>query len=128
MVGRQAKGGQRERNAGEAAWSGGSSNRAAVRLAEAMSPRGGGRSGGERGHGAGGTSVAESEREREREREDARGWRRGVRRKTMRERDGLVVVGTRATKRVTHTRARPARRGVRACERERACAVSRMYG
>lgn len=106
VVGRQAKGGQRERNAGEAAWSGGSSNRAAVRLAEAMSPRGGGRSGGERGHGAGGTSVAESERERER---DARGWRRGVRQRAVRERDGLVVVGTRATKRVTHMRARPAR-------------------
>lgn len=74
-----------------------------------------------RGAGHEGTSVAR----------ETRGWRRGVRRKAVRERDGLVVVGTRATKRVTHTRAGPARRGVRACVRgstPRPCVrCSRMY-
>lgn len=48
---------------------------------------------------------------------ETRGWRRGVRRKAVRERDGLAVVGTRATKRALPTREHGRRsRSVRANE------------
>jgi len=84
---------------------------------------GGGRFDEER-EGEGSTPGKHSER-------DARGWRRGMRRKAVRERDGLAIVGTRATKRALPTRARA--RLAEACVRMRpytrpCVSCTRMYG
>lgn len=102
VVGRQAKGGQRGRERGreiertvERRWELKPCRRSARRSDEPSGRRSLRRGTGRGRH----TREASTAR-------DARGWRRGVRRKAARERDGLAVVGTRATKRALPTRAR----------------------